>query len=123
MTAIPSTPAPSRSLRHPHWLRRAWISVAALPVAAAAAILVGNTLLSSLGYASAEGLPLRAILLAGVPATLIGMVPAALAVWFGLRARDAGDERGLLPAVIGGVAIAYWLLSPVPMLVSTFVGG
>ena len=34
---------------------------------------------------------------------LVGLLPAGLAVYLGLRARRAGDERGLVPAIVAGV--------------------
>ena len=80
------------------------IATALIPVGLAAAIVVGTAIASALGYDSGSGdlAPLGIALAAGVPGVLVGLLPG-FAVFFGLRARRAGDERALVPALVGGV--------------------
>jgi hypothetical protein len=60
--------------------RRAWVAVALLPVALVLAMVVGEGLISVLGYQSGsqEPVPVGPALLAGVPALLILIAPAWL---------------------------------------------
>ena len=89
---------------HSKDVRWAWICTALIPVGLVAAIVVGSVIASWLGYDSGgEDLaPLGVAVAAGIPAMLVGLVPAGLAVYLGLRARRAGDERGLVPAIVAG---------------------
>jgi hypothetical protein len=67
---------------------------------------------SLLGYTtgSIEVAPLGIRALVGVPATLIGLSPGAMALLYGMRARRGGLARGLVPAVIGALVVLYWIL-------------
>src|SRR5512132_2684203 len=75
-------------------LRRAWVAVALLPVALVLAMLVGEGLISALGYQSGsqQPVPIGPVLLASVPALLILVAPGVAAVYYGRRARL--DRRG-----------------------------
>jgi hypothetical protein len=99
-------------------LRFAWISVAAIPVAFVAAMLLGEYLLMVQGYESSQThVPLGVVLRAGVPAILVLIAPPVAAVWFGLRSRRLGSAAGLTPALIGAVvAGATVLLNGLPLL-------
>jgi hypothetical protein len=90
---------------------RAWISVALLPVGVLAAFLVGEGLATLLGYDTGSGelAPVWVVIVAGVPAMLVALVPAGLAVGYGLRARRAGDSRGVVPAIVGCVLAASFV--------------
>jgi hypothetical protein len=87
-------------------LRRAWVAVALLPVALVLAMVVGEGLISALGYQSGsqEPVPVGPVLLAGVPALLILVAPGVAAVHYGRRAHRAGRREAIVPAWIGGVA-------------------
>ena len=87
-------------------LRRAWVAVALLPVALALAMVVGEGLISALGYQSGsqEPVPAGPALLASVPALLILIAPGLAAVHYGRRAYRAGRRDANMPAWIGGVA-------------------
>lgn len=96
-----------------HTLRAAWIWVASLPVAFVLAMVTGEGLISALGYESGgdTAVPLGPALVAGVPAMLLVVVPALLAYRAGMKARREGDERGTVPATIGGVVGAMFLVT------------
>jgi hypothetical protein len=82
---------------------RAWISVAMLPAGVLLAFLVGEGLATLLGHDTGSGelAPLWVVLMAGVPAMLVALVPVGFAIFFGLRARRDGDGRGAVPAIVG----------------------
>jgi hypothetical protein len=81
---------------------RAWISVALLPIGVLLAFVVGEGLATLFGHDTGSGelAPLWVVLLAGVPAILVALVPAGFAIGFGLRARRAGDRGGLVPVIV-----------------------
>jgi hypothetical protein len=87
-------------------LRRAWVAVASLPVAMVLAMVVGEGLISALGYQSGgeQSVPVGPALLAGVPALLILITPGVAAVYYGCRASRAGRSEAKVPAWIGGGA-------------------
>lgn len=93
-------------------VRRAWISVAFIPVAFALVLVLGEGLMSELGYPGGEpdALPPIGIgVLVGIPLMVLAMLPGGLAAYFGLRARRTGDIRGTVPAAIG-VSFALYML-------------
>lgn len=117
---------PVRSTRRgDHELRMAWIAVALVPVAFVLAILTGEGLISLLGYdaSGAEVVPVGAALLAGVPAMLILMAPAAAAVWYGYRGYRAGREAARLPAWIGAAVGVMVLATNLLQLVAALIVG
>ena len=104
-------------------LRNAWIAVALIPVAFAAAIVLGEVVIGALGYPAGGKTPpagLRAAV--GVPATLLLIAPGVIAGIYGLRARRAGEPRGLLPGVIGIVAAALFLLQSILGFIGSSIG-
>ena len=109
--AADSTPGAVPPGRRP--LTFAWIAVALIPVAFIAAMFVGEGLISLQGYESgAEQFPpVGATLLAAIPAVLVMIAPAVVAVGFGFRARNRGAATGIVPAVIGIVVIAYAIVA------------
>ena len=110
-----TTPAPVQRQRHPHDVRNAWISLAFFPVAVLAVMVLGDWLLSLAGYDSAEpDIPRRVRLLVGGPMVLVALVPSLLGAWFGQRARNAGDGRGLAPVVVGLTLSAAFVLQNLP---------
>lgn len=86
----------------------AWLSVAAIPVGFIAASLLGGLILGAAGYGDQDARPLAVTLLAGIPALLVQLLPAALGVWLGASATNHGDRRGRLPmriALIVGLTL------------------
>jgi len=104
---------------------RAWISVALLPAALVLAFLVGEGLATVLGHDTGSGelAPLWVVLAAGIPAVLVAIVPAGMALGYGLRARRAGDQRGVVPALVGGaLAGAFVGLNVISYVVGRLFG-
>ena len=97
----------------PRSLRLAWISVALIPVAFVVGMFVGEGLLAVQGFesGSAEFPPVGVTLLAAIPALLILIAPAVFAIVLGYRARRHGVGSGVIPAVIGIVAVAYVIIA------------
>lgn len=102
MSSVPARAIADSAARS---LRVAWIGAVLVVPAIVLAVFVGDGLLTLQGYESGseERVPLGPVLLAAIPATLIVLLPASVAVWFGLRARRGGNRRGWLPALVGGV--------------------
>ena len=110
---------------HSKGVRWAWICTALIPVGVIAAIVVGSVIASALGYESGgeELAPIGIALAAGIPAVLVGLLPSGFAVYFGLRARRAGDERGLVPALVAGVlGLGFVGINLLSYLVGTLFG-
>jgi hypothetical protein len=76
-------------------------------------MFVGEALLAVQGIesGSAEFPPVGPTLLTAIPAVLILIAPAVLAIVLGHRARRHGMASGLIPEVIGIVAVAYAVLA------------
>ena len=107
-----AAPVPAASPEARRSLRFAWISVAVMPVAFVAAMVIGEGLLTMQGYesGSAESVPVGVALKAGIPAVLVLIAPAVTAMLFGFRARRRGASNGMIPAVIGIVVGGYCVL-------------
>jgi hypothetical protein len=98
---VPTSVRPSKPDEHD--LRMAWVSVALVPVAFVLAMLVGEGLISLIGYEpSTETVPVWAALVAGGPALLILVAPGVAAVFYGRRGYRAGRQAARWPAWIGG---------------------
>lgn len=100
---------------------KAWLSLLLLPVALALAFLVGEGLVSLLGYeVGAGGAPWWVAVVATVPALLVFWVPGVLATHFARAARARGDRRGLFPA---GIALAVCTAFTLMNLLAPLLGG
>jgi hypothetical protein len=115
----PATDVPDQARRD---LRKAWISVVLVPIGFVVAMLLGEGAFDLLGYpAGGERVaPTWVAGMIGVPVTLIGILPGATAALFGMRARRRGIGRGLLPAVVGGLVVLYWVFVTVAGLLGVF---
>lgn len=87
-TPEPDPVATQETVKSRAALRRAWLSLALLPVSVIAAMVLGDWLVAEMGVEDGAadvdpGVALRA----GVPALLVLISPTLLTVWFGLRAR------------------------------------
>ena len=88
--------------------RRAWTALLLYPVAFVLAFVVGEGLVTLLGYDAGEEVAWYVPILAGVPAVLLFVVPGLLALRYGRRAMRGGDPGGLAPVVVGAVvAVAF----------------
>ena len=92
--------------------RRAWWSLLGFVPSFGLAFLIGEGLISALGYPTggAEQAPWWAVLIAVTPALTVFVLPAVLAVHFGKRAMRLGDRRGRLPMVLAIVVAAGFVL-------------
>jgi hypothetical protein len=92
--------------------RRAWWSLLGFVPSFALAFLIGEGLISALGYPSGgeEQAPWWAALIAVTPALITFVLPAVAAVYFGRRAMRLGDARGRLPMVVALVVAAGFVL-------------
>jgi len=84
-------------------VRRAWLSLALLPVSLVFALFFGDWLLTLQGYESSVDrvVPVTVALLAGVPAVLVMVAPGVAAIFFGMRAIRNGLPSGRVPAMLG----------------------
>lgn len=103
--------------------RWAWASLLGFVPSFVLAFLVGEGLISALGYPTGGSgqAPWWAALAASVPALVVFVLPAVSAVHFGRRAMRLGNDRARLPmllAIVGASvfvvmnglsAIAIWL--------------
>jgi hypothetical protein len=103
--------------------RRAWIAVAFIPVAFVAAMVVGEGLFAMLGYESAdEDAPAGAIALAGGAGILVFLIPCVVAWFLGRRAVAAGESQGRLPALLGALVGAMFVLMNLVGVVGRIAG-
>lgn len=102
----------SAPLDAPQCTRRAWWSLLGFVPSLALAFLIGEGLISALGYPTggADQAPWWAALVAATPALVVFVLPAVLAVHFGRRAMKLGDVRGRLPMIVGVVVAAGFVL-------------
>ncbi|MCE1174987.1 MAG: hypothetical protein LWW77_10325 [Propionibacteriales bacterium] len=96
----------------------AWLSSLGLIPAFFAAFLVGEGLISLLGYEVGGSVrpPLPAALLATVPALLVFALPLWPVVHFARRALAGGARSVLIPVILTAVAVlAFTLMNLVPL--------
>ena len=91
-------------------LRRSWAAVIAMPVFVILSFAAGVVTLSAFGYSSGGDEPLWVDLIVDVVVMAVWLVPCVAAVFFGRRARAAGERRAIGPIVIGIVVGAAGLL-------------
>lgn len=111
--------APARAEFHPNFARWAWISLVCTVLTLPAGIVAGSVLIDWLGYDpnNLEALPTGVALLAGSVTLLIILIAPLMAFVFGRRAVRAGDGRGQLPMLLGGIgAAAFFALNMVPFM-------
>jgi hypothetical protein len=109
--------APTTVARRRHDVRNAWISLVFIPVSLVLADGVLHGLLGLMGIdesAVPEQTPtLLQALAAGIPYTLVMLLPGIGAFWFGTNALNNGDRRGRIPSLIGlvwGVVVLIGVL-------------
>ncbi len=92
------------------WLRRAWVSVALIPVFFFIAFAAGEGIYALMGYRPENAdAPVWAVVVASALVVLVVVIPCVAAVYFGRRSIRAGSRRGVYPAVVGAVAGVGWL--------------
>jgi hypothetical protein len=108
---VTATQQPARSGSTP-FTRRAWWSLLGFVPSFVLAFLVGEGLISALGYPTggAEQPPWWAALAATLPALAVFAVPAVVVVHFGRRAVRLGDTRARVPMIVASVVTAVFVL-------------
>jgi hypothetical protein len=103
--------APAQGEFQPNYTRWAWISLVCTILTLPAGIVAGSVLIDWLGYDpnNLEALPSGVALLAGSVTLLIILIAPLMAFVFGRRAVRAGDGRGQLPMLLGGIGAAAFL--------------
>lgn len=103
--------APARDEFHPNLTRWAWASLVCTVLTLPAGIVAGSLVIDWLGYDpnNLEGLPSGVALLAGSITLMIILIAPLMAFVFGRRAVRAGDGRGQLPMLLGGIGAAAFL--------------
>ncbi|MGN6575143.1 MAG: hypothetical protein ACTHKG_05610 [Nocardioides sp.] len=97
------------------------MSLLLYPVSLVGAFAVGEGLASAMGYPAGgdESAPWFVVLLAGVPALLVFVLPGLLALRYGRRAARSGARSALVPAVIGTlVGLAFVAVNVLAFFVS-----
>lgn len=92
--------------------RRAWWSLLGFVPSFGLAFLIGEGLISAIGYPSggAEQAPWWAALIAVTPALGVFVLPAVSAVYFGRRAMRCGDNGARIPMALALVVAAGFVL-------------
>lgn len=93
-------------------LHRAWWSLLLFPVSFAVAVLVGTGVPSLFGYSepSLSTTPWWVIALAFVAAFVVFAAPYPVTAHFSNQAVAQGEQRGRLPLVVAGVAVAGFVV-------------
>jgi hypothetical protein len=102
----------SEQLAGARFTRRAWWSLLGFVPSFALAFLIGEGLISALGYPTGgeELAPWWAALIAVTPALIVFVLPAVAAIHFGRRAMRLGDVSGRLPIVVSLVVTSVFVL-------------
>ena len=105
-TVTPAAPATSPARRD---LIRAWVSFG---------LLVPGYLglIASIYWADSDNGPLVASVMPAVMLALLAVF-ATGAVWFGVQAKRLGRRAGLVPAILAGLGVVYFLVGGIVMLV------
>ncbi|MCU0264255.1 MAG: hypothetical protein MUF09_11405 [Candidatus Nanopelagicales bacterium] len=113
--------------RKRHDVRNAWISLVFIPVSLVLADGVLHGLLGLMGIdemAVPEQTPtLLQALLAGIPYTVVMLLPGIGAFWFGTNALNDGNRRGRIPSMIGLVWGVVVLIGALVFLFLVMRGG
>ena len=106
-----TTHRPARGANAP--VRRAWLSLLGFVPSFGLAFLVGEGLVSAMGYeVGGDQPPWPVVIAAALPALLVFVLPAVAAVHFGRQALRLGDRRARVPMTIAVVvATAFVLLN------------
>jgi hypothetical protein len=114
--------ASARDEFHPNYTRWAWISLVCTVLTLPAGIAAGSVVTDWLGYdPNSQDLPSGVALLDGSVAMLIILIAPLMAFVFGRRAVRAGDGRGQLPMLLGGIgAAAFFAMNMVQFVLGLF---
>jgi hypothetical protein len=92
--------------------RRAWWSLLGFVPSFGLAFLIGEGLISALGYppGGSEQAPWWLALIAVTPAVIVFVLPALSAVYFGRRAMRHGDNEARIPVALALIVAAGFVL-------------
>lgn len=92
--------------------RRAWWSLLGFVPSFGLAFLIGEGLISALGYPSGgvEQAPWWAALIATTPALIVFILPAVSAAYFSRRATGHGDNGARIPMALAVIVAAGFIL-------------
>ena len=96
-------------------LKRAWWSIALIPVGLVIAALLGESVpgFTGNGWTHEADLPSGLVTTLTVVAVLLVALPAASAAWYGSRALREGARVAIAPLLIGALALVYLALNAV----------
>jgi hypothetical protein len=104
-------------------VRRAWWSLALFVPSFVLAFVVGEGLVSALGYGTGQDVPAWVYPTAGVPAVLAFALPLLVTVPLSRRAARAGRRDGWWPAIVGGVVAGVFLFQNLLSLAVVLIAG
>lgn len=115
------TPLPAAHDEADRAYRHAWWSLALFPVSFVLMFVVGEGIFSLLTDDGTDPTVWQ-ILLTGLPALLVFVLPALVSVHLGRRARRLGRQDGLVPAIVGGsIALGFVALNIVSFVLVLLV--
>jgi uncharacterized membrane protein YhaH (DUF805 family) len=96
-------------------LKRAWWSVALIPIGLGIALLLGESIpgFTGNGWTHDADLPSALVFALTAVAVLLVALPSASAVWYGGRALRDGERRGIAPLLVGVLALLYLALTTI----------
>jgi hypothetical protein len=95
--------------QHPRTFK-AWIAVATIPIGFVVSMVVGEGIISMLGYEpDDEDPPAGALALAGGAGIAVFLVPCVAAWVLGRRAQASGEPQGNAPALVGAMVGAAFV--------------
>jgi hypothetical protein len=104
--------------RHP--LRRAWISVALIPVILVLGFISSDVVIYPLaGYDPGATVTLWFDLAVWTFAIVVVAIPCAAAIFYGREAYRAGDRRGRVPLLIGSLTLLLVVAMAVQAIVTS----
>ena len=102
--------------------RRAWWSVALYPVSFVVAFLTGEGILSTLTKDIGDP-AFWQVLVAGIPALIVFVIPGILAIRQGRKAMRLGRQGGKIPALVGAAIAAGFIgINAASYLVGVLIG-
>jgi hypothetical protein len=103
--------------RHP--LRRAWISIAWIPVALFLGSILSEQVYRLMGYEPMATVPLWLDLVGWIPTLSVFFIPCAASVLYAREAIRTGDHRGRVPLLIGCLVGIGFLAVAIQAVVSS----
>jgi hypothetical protein len=100
-------------------VRRAWISIALIPLALFLGAILSEQVYRLMGYEPMATVPLWLDLVGWIPTLVVFSIPCVTAVLSGREAYRTGDNRGRIPMLIGGLLGIGFLVMAIQAVVSS----